>query len=156
METEIQPVIHSPSHVPQSGMMSTLKKGAPFANSHKSHRGNPVAFFHNYQRHGHLFKGIYLEMDLFPLTFTYCFNLDFHRNFLSKVTQCYQSQTVFQYLWRSHHSLYLSSLDTVQSKTLEFYVRVSAKHKSIILFIFFLYSPFFMTKNDWSFMNSNV
>lgn len=45
VETEIQPVIHSPSHVPPSGIMSTLKKGAPFANSHKSHVGSPVPFF---------------------------------------------------------------------------------------------------------------
>lgn len=34
-------------------------------------------------------------MVLFIVTFTYCFDLDLHRNFVSKVAQCYWSQIEF-------------------------------------------------------------
>lgn len=99
-------------------------------------------FFHNYQRHC-LFKGLlksfYSEMYLFILTFTYCFNLDSYSNFISKVIQCYQSQIEFSGISDDFNTTFTaSSLDKVWSKTLEF--EVSAKHKSIIFFIFFLHS----------------
>lgn len=80
-------------------------------------------------------------MYLFILTFTYCFNLDSHRNFISKVTQCYQSQIEFSGSSDDFNATFIaSSLDKVWSKTLEFEVSISTKHKSIILFIFFSYS----------------
>lgn len=53
-------------------------------------------------------------MYLFILTFTYCFNLDSHRNFISKVTQCYQSQIEFSGSSDDFNATFIaSSLDKV-------------------------------------------